>query len=435
MNHGGRSPRHDPGRSGFEITYVDMANILIVEDSSIQAEMLRRLLAQAGYTVRSAHDGAQGYAMARESRPDLVISDVTMPVMDGFELCQRIREDATLADLPVILLTAMGSARDVVHGLIVGADNYVTKPYDSALLLERIRGALGRPSTVFRQEKFATRAEIDGEEIVVRAGPQQMLDLLLSTYSNALAQNRVLQSTQDELAQFNTQLETEVERKSAALLEHERKLSAERELLLTKESEHLRKLHDTLLESVGAIAATVEMRDPYTSGHQRRVADLAVAIGRKLGCTEDVLEGLHIASVVHDLGKIRIPAEILSKPGRLDNEEFNLIKTHARASYDILKNIHFPWPIADIVHQHHERLDGSGYPLGLKGQQIIPEARILIVADVVESMSTPRPYRHALGLDAALQEIEAGRGKKYDSDVVDACLAVCREGIWTPEKL
>ena len=411
-----------------------METILIVEDSSIQAEMLRRLLADAGYQVEIAHDGVQGLAMARAKRPDLVISDVTMPIMDGFELCQRIREDHGLDDLPVILLTAMGSTRDVVHGLNVGADNYVTKPYDTSLLLERVRGALGRPSTVSRQEKLSTRAVIDGEEILVRAGPQQMLDLLLSTYSNALSQNKVLQSTQDELAQLNSQLESEVERKSAALLDHARKLSAERELQLTKESEHLRKLHDTLLESVTAIAATVEMRDPYTSGHQRRVADLAVAIGRKLGCSEEVLEGLNIASVVHDLGKIRIPAEILSKPGRLDNEEFNLIKTHARASFDILKNIHFPWPIADIVHQHHERLDGSGYPLGLKGNQIIPEARILIVADVVESMSTARPYRRALGLEAAIQEIEAGQGKKYDNDVVDACLAVCREGLWAPEK-
>ena len=412
-----------------------MANILIVEDSSIQAEMLRRLLAEAGHAVRIAHDGAEGLAMARAVRPDLVVSDVTMPVMDGFQLCQRIRDDAELGDLPVILLTAMGTARDVVHGLNVGADNYVTKPYDASLLLARVRDALGRPSTVARQEKFRTSALIDDEEVEVQAGPQQMLDLLLSTYSNALSQNKVLQSTQDELAALNSKLEAEVERKTAALLEHERRLSAERELQLTRESEHLRKLHETLLESVTAIAATVEMRDPYTSGHQRRVAALAVAIGRRLGRSADDLEGLRIAAVMHDLGKIRVPAEILSKPGRLDNEEFNLIKTHARASYDILKNIHFPWPIAEIVLQHHERLDGSGYPQGLKGNQIIPEARILIVADVVESMSTPRPYRKALGINAAIQEIEAGKGKKYDPDVVDACLAVCREGLWAPEML
>ena len=151
-----------------------------------------------------------------------------------------------------------------------------------------------------------------------------------------------------------------------------------------------------------------------------------------MGCTEDVLEGLRIAAVMHDLGKIRIPSEILSKPGRLDKEEFDLIKTHARASYDILKNIHFPWPIADIVYQHHERLDGSGYPRGLKAPEILLESMILIVADVVESMSTPRPYRRALGLEAAIREIEAGKGVKYDPSTVDACLAVCRSGLWAP---
>ena len=409
-----------------------MATILIIEDSIIQAEMLRRLLVGAGYEVLTAHDGSQGFVMARAIRPDLVISDVTMPVMDGFEFCRRVRQDDEISDLPVILLTAMGSARDVVRGLNLGADNYVTKPYDASLLLERVRETLGRPSTVAKQEKCVLQARIDGEIVEVQAGPQQVLDLMLSTYANALAQNKVLQSTQDDLAELNKALESEVERKSAALLEQQRRLSEERESQLRKEAEHLRQLHETLLESVTAIAATVEMRDPYTSGHQRRVADLAVEIGRQMGCTEDVLEGLRIAAVMHDLGKIRIPSEILSKPGRLDKEEFDLIKTHARASYDILKNIHFPWPIADIVYQHHERLDGSGYPRGLKAPEILLESMILIVADVVESMSTPRPYRRALGLEAAIREIEAGKGVKYDPSTVDACLAGCRSGLWAP---
>ena len=412
-----------------------MATILIVEDSIIQAEMLRRLLVGAGYEVLTAHDGAQGFSIALANRPDIVISDVTMPVMDGFELCRRIRQDAEISDLPVILLTAMGSARDIVQGLNLGADNYVTKPYDSSLLLERVRETLGHPSTVAVQEKCLLHAQVDGELVEVRAGPQQILDLMLSTYANALAQNKVLQTTQDDLAALNKELGREVERKSAALLEQQRRLGEERENQLRKEADHLRQLHETLLESVTAIAATVEMRDPYTSGHQRRVADLAVAIGRSMGCTAEVLEGLRIAAVMHDLGKIRIPSEILSKPGRLDKEEFDLIKTHARASYDILKNIHFPWPIADIVFQHHERLDGSGYPQGLKAPEILLESMILIVADVVESMSTPRPYRRALGLEAAIREIEAGKGNKYDPAVVDACLAVCRAGLWAPAEL
>lgn len=412
-----------------------MARILIVEDSSIQAEMLRRALADAGHAVRIGRDGAEGLALARAERPELIISDITMPVMDGFELCRHLRADAALADLPVILLTAMGGVEDVVHGLNVGADNYVTKPYDMDLLLRRVGDALQRPSRVAQEAKAALTADINGQLVSVQAGPQQMLDLLLSTYTNALHQNRLLQRTQDELTALNEQLQQEVERKSAAIVEHERALAAERERQLRTESAHLRQLHDTLIDSVTAIAATVEMRDPYTSGHQRRVARLAVLLGREMQLSEFELEGLQLAGVLHDVGKIRIPAEILTKPGRLDPVEYEFIKIHAQAGYEILKNIHFPWPIAEIVVQHHERPDGTGYPRGLKGDEILPAARILALADVVESMSTSRPYRKSLGLEAALREISGGRGRTFDAAVVDAFLSVQRKGLWAPESV
>jgi response regulator RpfG family c-di-GMP phosphodiesterase len=410
-----------------------MAHILIVEDSSIQAEMLRRLLVEAGHQVHIGRDGAEGLRLAQTRCPDLVISDVTMPVMDGFELCRQIRSDATLRTLPVILLTAMSDVQDVIRGLNVGADNYVTKPYDAALLLERVGDVLGKPSQVAEETKVQLHAEIGRLSFDVMTGSQQMLNLLLSTYGNALAQNNLLQTTQDQLSTLNSQLQKEVERKSAALIEHERKLAAERERQLEQEAVHLRELHNTLIESVTAIAATVEMRDPYTSGHQRRVSNLAVIIGKELKLSAHDLEGLQIAGVVHDVGKIRIPAEILTKPGRLDEVEFNFIKTHAQTSHDILKNIRFPWPIAEIVGQHHERLDGSGYPKGLTGDQILMEAKILAVADVIESMSTHRPYRKSLGIDAAIGEIQAGRGKRYEPSVVDAFMSIHRQGFWSPE--
>ena len=395
--------------------------------------MLRRLLADAGYRVSLAGDGAEGLRMAQAQPPDLVISDITMPVMDGFELCQRIRSDPALCTLPVILLTAMSDVQDVVQGLNAGADNYVTKPYDPALLLSRVRDSLNQPSKVAEERKLPLQAQLGGEVFQVHTGSQQMLNLLLSIYRNALEQNKLLQSTQDQLTELNSQLQQEVERKSAALIEHERKLSAEREILLKKEAAHFHALHDTLLESVTAIAATVEMRDPYTSGHQRRVSKLAVLIGKQLALSDHDLEGLQIASAVHDVGKIRIPAEILTKPGRLDEVEFNFIKTHAQTGYDILKNIRFPWPIADIVLQHHERLDGSGYPRGLTGDQILLDAKILAVADVVESMSTSRPYRNSLGIDAAIAEIQTGRGTRFEPVVVDAFMAVHDAGLWAPE--
>ncbi len=410
-----------------------MPHILIVEDSSIQAEMLRRVLVEAGYQVSLGHDGAEGLSLARTLRPDLVISDITMPVMDGFELCHRLRSDPDLNTLPVILLTAMSDVDDIVRGLNVGADNYVTKPYDPDLLLERVSRTLKHPSRVAAETKIRLQAEIGGEIREVHAGPQQLLNLLLSTYCNALQQNKQLQGIQDQLTTLNSQLREEVERQAAVLIDHERKLASERENLLRKEATHLRTLHETLVESVTAIAATVEMRDPYTSGHQRRVARLAVIIGRELALSEHDLEGLQIASVVHDVGKIRIPAEILTKPSRLDPVEYDLIKTHAQTGYEILKNIRFPWPIADIVVQHHERLDGSGYPKGLKGDDILLEAKILALADVVESMSTSRPYRHSLGIDIAIDEITTNRGRKYEPAVVDAFLAIHRQGLWSPE--
>ncbi len=189
----------------------------------------------------------------------------------------------------------------------------------------------------------------------------------------------------------------------------------------------LERLEKTMEATVQAVATTLEMRDPYTAGHERRVSHLAVAIGRELGLDEDALRGIHLAGLVHDIGKIRIPVEILTKPTRLTDVEYRLLKEHPAAGYEILKDIDFPWPIAAMVRQHHERIDGSGYPLGLAGEQILPGARILAVADVVEAMASSRPFRPALGVDIALAEIERNRGRIYDAQVVDACLSLFRE--------
>jgi len=193
---------------------------------------------------------------------------------------------------------------------------------------------------------------------------------------------------------------------------------------LRARAEHLgilEKLEHTLDHAVIAIAATVEMRDPYTAGHQRRVALLAVAIAKEMGLDESRMEGLRMAGVVHDIGKIHVPAEILSSPAKLSNAEFEIIKTHPQAGWEILKGIDFPWPVAEIVYQHHEKLDGSGYPRGLKGEELLLEARILTVADVVEAMASHRPYRPGFGIFPALQEISRQKGRIYDVAVVEAC--------------
>ncbi|MFH1148084.1 MAG: HD domain-containing phosphohydrolase, partial [Pseudomonadota bacterium] len=180
-------------------------------------------------------------------------------------------------------------------------------------------------------------------------------------------------------------------------------------------------------DTVHAMASAVETRDPYTAGHQTRSTDLACAIATEMELPSEKIEGIRMAGSIHDIGKLSIPAEILSKPTKLSEIEFSLIKEHARQGYEILRNVESPWPLAEMVYQHHERMDGSGYPRNLKGDEIIMEARILAVADVVESMASHRPYRPSLGIDAALNEIERNRGIFYDDAVVDACLRLFRE--------
>jgi PAS domain S-box-containing protein len=191
--------------------------------------------------------------------------------------------------------------------------------------------------------------------------------------------------------------------------------------------ESLQRLQKTIKEIIQAMAYIGEVRDPYTAGHQRRVAQLSFEIARMMGLKDDQYEGLTMAAFVHDIGKILVPADILSKPGKLTRPEFDMLKDHTRIGYEILKTIEFPWPIAKIVLQHHERINGSGYPAGLAGEQIILEAKILAVADVVEAMSSHRPYRPALGVDKALAEISQHRGVLYDSTVVDACVKLFTE--------
>ena len=197
----------------------------------------------------------------------------------------------------------------------------------------------------------------------------------------------------------------------------------------------LEKVQRTLAGTVSALASTLETRDPYTSGHQRGVASLAAALAQEMGFTPEAVEGMHVTGSLHDIGKIAIPAEILSKPGKINSMEFNLVKGHSQVGHDILKAIEFPWPVAQAVLQHHERLDGSGYPLGIKDKEIIPEARVLMVADVVEAMASHRPYRPSLGITRALKEIVRNQGTLYDPEVVEACLRLFREkGFQFPQK-
>ena len=208
----------------------------------------------------------------------------------------------------------------------------------------------------------------------------------------------------------------------------EDKLRSEKDILeemVQKRTERIKRVQENMMLTIARIIGT---KDPYIAGHHERVSQLAVAIAREMLIPEEQIEGIRVTSMVHDIGKINVPAEILSKPGKLTDIEFGLIQQHTTTGYKVLKTIDYPWPIAEIVYQHHENIDGTGYPRGLKDGDILIEAQIIRVADVVEAMSSHRPYRAALGLEAAIEEILIGRGEKYNQEAVDACVKIFKEG-------
>ncbi len=208
---------------------------------------------------------------------------------------------------------------------------------------------------------------------------------------------------------------------------HNIELEEKDKLAEQKLQQSYKRLQKTMEDTIYTIGKIAETRDPYTAGHQKNVSQIAIFIAQEMKLPKDKIEGIRIASLVHDIGKISLPAEILNKPTKLTEIEFNLIKDHSQVGYDVLKSIEFPWPIAQIILQHHERLDGSGYPQGLKGEDILLEAKIIGVVDVVEAMSSHRPYRPAWGIDKALEEISKNKGILYDPEVVDACIKLFKE--------
>lgn len=235
---------------------------------------------------------------------------------------------------------------------------------------------------------------------------------------------------EEKLRKAHKELEGKVQERTAELrktneallVEINERKNAERAL-----QESYGKLHKALEGTIHALASTVEKRDPYTAGHQQRVSNLACAIAREMGLPEETINGIRMVGFIHDIGKIYVPAEILNKPGQLTDVESTLIRTHAKVGYDILKTVEFPWPIAQVIVQHHERIDGSGYPLGLSDEDILLEAKIIGVADAIEAIASHRPYRPALGLEKALEEVSGKKGILYAPEVVDACLRLFNE--------
>lgn len=454
----------------------DMIRILIVEDLPTDAELcereVRRALPQSAFLrVETREEFITALA---SFAPDLILSDYSLPRFDGMKALALVQQHAP--ETPFIILTGSTNEETAVACMKAGAWDYVIKEHIRRLGPAVITAL--EQKQVRRERLAATEALHEGANLLRIAGRMaRMGGWIANLPENSLIWSEEVASIHDMPPGYSPRLEEEINfytpewrekietvygacaREGAPYDEEMEIITArgrriwvriigeairddagkiirlqgalqditERKLAEADLQSSFDKLRKTIGAAIRTIAATVEMRDPYTAGHQQRVAELARRIAREMSLESDKILGLGLAAIVHDIGKISVPTEILSKPTKLTNIEFSLIQQHSQAAYNILKDMEFPWPIAEIVYQHHERLDGAGYPRGLKGEEISLEALILAVADVVEAMSSHRPYRPGLGIDTALKEIEKNRGLLYDPAVVDACLRLFKE--------
>ncbi len=483
--------------------------ILVVDDQPQNIELLEAHLVPQGYEIVKAANGEEALGKLAGHPIDLILLDVLMPGMDGFEVTRRVRQDNKHRLIPIILVTVLRETEDRVKGIEAGCDDFISTPVDKMELLARVRSLLKvkayndlasnyrkelESEVARRTEELKHTLENLQQDIAERKQAEKalkesenkyrlladnvndvifVLDMNLN-YTYVSPSVKILRGYEPEEVLKQRPIETltpssreltlrtlseitelgksgrsdipisrtlqlEMRRKDGTTVWTEVLCSLIRDedqrpvgILgvtrdITERKQEVERIRKVLGATVQAIAVTVETKDPYTAGHQRRVADLTRVMAMEMNLPIDMIDGIRAAAAIHDLGKISVPAEILSKPTKLTDIEFMIIKTHPLSGYDILKDIDFPWPVARIVLEHHERMNGSGYPNGLTGDHILMESRILAVADVVEAMASHRPYRSSLGIDAALNEISKNKGILYDPEVSDACLRLFHE--------
>ncbi|MBU4349793.1 PAS domain S-box protein [bacterium] len=448
-------------------------HLLILEDNPADAELAIRELKKEGFVVEwSLVETEEAFREALNQKPEIILADYNLPSFDGLSAL-KIKQEI-VPEIPLVILSGTIGEESAVECIKSGATDYVLKDKLSRLgpVVER---AL-EEARLYRERRQARESLRESEERY-RNLIESTYDLIQSVTPDGcfLFVNRAWQETlgytKVELPSINLwkiihpqslsycqeifsqviegksikNIQATFVAKDGSPIQVEGNVTGrymggkliathgffhditERKQSEEKLRQSYKKLRKMLKDIVQTVALTVEIRDPYTAGHQQRVSQLASAIARQMNLSPNQVEGIYMTAILHDIGKISIPAEILTKPGRLTEIEMNMLKTHPEVGYDILKRIDFPWPLAKVVLQHHERRDGSGYPKGLKGDEILIEARIMGVADVVEAMSSHRPYRPALGIDKALEEISQNRGILYDPEVVDTCLKLFKE--------
>ena len=447
--------------------------VLIVDDSEDDGLLLLRNLKNGGFNLSYEQmDTAEAMSKALDNQTwDVILCDNSMPTFDAFSALELYQDKGL--DLPFIIVSGTIADETAVAAMKAGAHDYIMKGNLARLSsaidreLREAKNRQERRNTTIQlrksEEKYRTLFEDSRDAIYLNDKEGGLIDFNRSTldlfgYSgeemlgintkSVFVNPDEYQRLQDEIAQKGCVREFEVKLRKKdgteidCLITSTVRLARDKSVIgyqgivrdiseLVSNRKQLEKTLKELRKALGgtieAMALTVETKDPYTAGHQRRVSNLARAIATEMGVSEDQIQGIRLAGVIHDVGKISVPGEILSKPGRIGTNEFGIIKEHPQVGYNILKTVDFPWPIAQIVLQHHERMDGSGYPNGISGENILLEARILAVADVVEAMASHRPYRAALGIDLALREISKNRGSSYDPKVVDACLRLFNE--------
>jgi putative nucleotidyltransferase with HDIG domain len=351
-----------------------MPRILIVDDEPNICEAIGEFLRNDGHDVMTAPDGADALAALTAQHFDVVVTDIIMPRFSGIELLHRIKDSDP--EVQVIVVTGEPTLETASTAFREHAFDYLPKPVSGKVLRQAVANACKLKA--LGEEKKRLEAEND---------------------------------------KYREELEKLVEARTGEVLRANQRLQ-----------ESLICLRENLDDSTRAMSIMIEKRDPYTAGHQARVAQLALAMATAMNLGENEIASVHTAALLHDVGKICVPVEILSKPAKLNDAEITLIQCHCEASFEILRTIRFPGPIATIAGQHHERWNGSGYPAGLPGKEVLHEARIIAVADVVEAMTHHRPFRPAQGVAAALSHITEAAGVLYDPDVTAACVDTFRAG-------
>jgi len=464
--------------------------VLVVDDDDFLRESIVAYLEDSNFTVIQAHNGQEGLDIFRIKKPDVVLLDLRMPVMDGLEALPIFVKEAH--ETPVIIVSGMGTMSDSIKALRLGAWDYITKPVqDMALLEHSIKLAYERSNLIRENRQYrenlenevkARTKDLSHERALLRSMIDSIPDLIsykdndgiylgcnkaFENYANTTEKLLIGKTDREIFPGIKGNINSEkdqllLSKKEASInnewlnYNNEKKILVEtlktpyfgpdnkvlgligisRDMSERVKAEKDRKksserIKTVLHQTIQAVSMAMEKRDQYTAGHQQKVATIAVAIANTMGLPEQQVEGIRLGSTIHDIGKIYVPAEILTRPGKITPEEFAIIKSHSKVGYEIIKDVDFPWPVAQMILQHHERQDGSGYPQGLSNNEMILEAKIISVADVVEAMASHRPYRASLGVDCALDEISKHRGSLYDADVVDACLKIFKEDEFT----